>query len=54
MLQTEVINRLGGGLDHPHFVKLIGYCTEGALVYEFISKGSLDNHLFKSKFFNLL
>ncbi|XP_057452314.1 serine/threonine-protein kinase PBL35-like [Lotus japonicus] len=44
---TEVINRLGGGLDHPHFVKLIGYCTEGVLVYEFISKGSLDNHLFK-------
>ncbi|XP_057447608.1 serine/threonine-protein kinase PBL35-like [Lotus japonicus] len=50
---TEVINRLGGGLDHPHLVKLIGYCTEGALVYEFISKGSLDKHLFKRLYFPL-
>lgn len=56
MLQTEVINRLGGGLDHPHLVKLIGYCTEGeerVLVYEYMTKGSLEHHLFRSKSFNL-
>ncbi|KAL6538903.1 hypothetical protein OROMI_025229 [Orobanche minor] len=34
---------------HPNLVKLIGYCSEEdnlILVYEFMSKGSLDNHLF--------
>ncbi|XP_057444749.1 receptor-like cytoplasmic kinase 176 [Lotus japonicus] len=45
---TEV-NHLGG-LDHPHLVKLIGYCTEGeerVLVYEYMTKGSLEHHLFR-------
>ncbi|PIN14608.1 Serine/threonine protein kinase [Handroanthus impetiginosus] len=36
-------------LHHPNLVRLIGYCdkTENLiLVYEFMPKGSLDNHLF--------
>ncbi|KAJ0975234.1 hypothetical protein J5N97_017199 [Dioscorea zingiberensis] len=40
-----------GQLRHPNLVKLIGYCSEGdnrLLVYEFMPKGSLDNHLFRS------
>ncbi|KAJ0975255.1 hypothetical protein J5N97_017220 [Dioscorea zingiberensis] len=39
-----------GQLRHPNLVKLIGYCSEGdnrLLVYEFMPKGSLDNHLFR-------
>lgn len=49
-LQTEV-NYLGQ-LRHPNLVKLIGYCLDGEnhlLVYEFMSRGSLENHLFRSK-----
>lgn len=48
-LQTEV-NYLGR-LRHPNLVKLVGYCFEGdnrLLVYEFMPKGSLENHLFRS------
>ncbi|XP_072089905.1 probable serine/threonine-protein kinase PBL2 isoform X4 [Arachis hypogaea] len=40
-----------GQLHHENLVKLIGYCLEGKnrlLVYEFMQKGSLENHLFKS------
>ncbi|KAF7816441.1 receptor-like cytoplasmic kinase 176 [Senna tora] len=43
------INYLGQ-LHHPNLVKLIGYCLEDdhrMLVYEFLAKGSLDNHLFR-------
>ncbi|KAJ0657798.1 putative transferase, protein kinase RLK-Pelle-RLCK-VIIa-2 family [Helianthus debilis subsp. tardiflorus] len=43
------INYLGQ-LKHPNLVQLIGYCIEGdkrLLVYEFVSRGSLENHLFK-------
>ncbi|KAF3786278.1 putative serine/threonine-protein kinase [Nymphaea thermarum] len=39
-----------GKLHHPNLVKLIGYCFEDdqyLLVYEFMSKGSLENHLFR-------
>uniref|UniRef100_A0A0V0ILU0 non-specific serine/threonine protein kinase n=1 Tax=Solanum chacoense TaxID=4108 RepID=A0A0V0ILU0_SOLCH len=46
---TEV-NYLGQ-LRHPNLVKLIGYCIDGdnhLLVYEFMPKGSLENHLFRS------
>lgn len=45
---TEV-NYLGR-LHHPNLVKLIGYCSDGdnrLLVYEFMPKGSLENHLFR-------
>uniref|UniRef100_A0A7N1A7A0 non-specific serine/threonine protein kinase n=1 Tax=Kalanchoe fedtschenkoi TaxID=63787 RepID=A0A7N1A7A0_KALFE len=43
------INYLGQ-LHHPNLVKLIGYCLEDEhrlLVYEFMPRGSLDNHLFR-------
>ncbi|XP_022775542.1 probable serine/threonine-protein kinase PBL3 isoform X2 [Durio zibethinus] len=39
-----------GQLHHPNLVKLIGYCSEEEnrlLVYEYLSKGSLENHLFR-------
>lgn len=42
-----------GDLIHPNLVKLIGYCIEDdqrLLVYEFMSRGSLENHLFRSMF----
>ncbi|XP_068643498.1 probable serine/threonine-protein kinase PBL3 [Aristolochia californica] len=45
---TEV-NYLGQ-LYHPNLVKLIGYSLEGEnrlLVYEYMAKGSLENHLFR-------
>ncbi|KAI3795626.1 hypothetical protein L1987_38282 [Smallanthus sonchifolius] len=38
-----------GRLSHPNLVKLLGYCYEGTellLIYEFMQKGSLENHLF--------
>ncbi|KAK8956100.1 putative serine/threonine-protein kinase NAK [Platanthera guangdongensis] len=46
--QSEV-NFLGR-LSHPNLVKLLGYCWEEKdllLVYEFMTKGSLENHLFR-------
>jgi serine/threonine protein kinase len=39
-----------GRLSHPNLVKLLGYCWEDKellLVYEFMQKGSLENHLFR-------
>ncbi|KAI9114782.1 hypothetical protein K1719_014480 [Acacia pycnantha] len=39
-----------GQLHHENVVKLIGYCSEGKnrlLVYEFMQRGSLENHLFR-------
>ncbi|KAM0952504.1 putative protein kinase RLK-Pelle-RLCK-VIIa-2 family [Dioscorea sansibarensis] len=39
-----------GQLRHENLVKLIGYCCEDEhrlLVYEFMPRGSLENHLFK-------
>ena len=50
MCQAEV-NFLGD-LVHPNLVKLVGYCIEDdqrLLVYEFMPRGSLENHLFRSK-----
>lgn len=35
-------------LDHQNLVNLIGYCADGdqrLLVYEFMSRGSLEDHL---------
>lgn len=49
IMQSEV-NFLGR-LSHPNLVKLLGYCwddKELLLVYEFMQKGSLENHLFRS------
>ncbi|CAH8330324.1 unnamed protein product [Eruca vesicaria subsp. sativa] len=45
--QCEV--RFLGKFHHPNLVKLLGYCWEDnqfLLVYEFLPKGSLENHLF--------
>uniref|UniRef100_A0A2P2IMA0 non-specific serine/threonine protein kinase n=1 Tax=Rhizophora mucronata TaxID=61149 RepID=A0A2P2IMA0_RHIMU len=45
--QSEV-NFLGR-LSHPNLVRLLGYCWEYSellLVYEFMQRGSLENHLF--------
>lgn len=53
-MQAE-INYLGQ-LRHPNLVKLIGYCLEDdhrLLVYEFMPKGSMENHLFRSEFWIL-
>ncbi|KAL9224657.1 hypothetical protein vseg_000673 [Gypsophila vaccaria] len=39
-----------GQLRHEHLVKLIGYCCEDehrVLVYEYLSRGSLENQLFR-------
>ncbi|XP_028058133.1 receptor-like cytoplasmic kinase 176 [Camellia sinensis] len=39
-----------GQFCHPHLVKFIGYCLEDEhrlLVYEFMPRGSLENHLFR-------
>eukprot|EP00249_Psilotum_nudum_P036978 c916_g1_i1 orf=2-607(-) len=39
-----------GQLQHPHLVKLLGYCCEDEhrlIVYEFMPRGSLENHLFR-------
>ncbi|BBH02661.1 Protein kinase superfamily protein, partial [Prunus dulcis] len=46
--QTEV-NFLGK-YRHPNLVRLLGYCCEEnqfLLVYEYMQKGSLENHLFR-------
>lgn len=46
--QSEV-NFLGR-ISHPNLVKLLGYCMEDnelLLVYEYMAKGSLENHLFR-------
>ncbi|PSS31189.1 Serine/threonine-protein kinase [Actinidia chinensis var. chinensis] len=45
--QSEV--KFLGKFSHPNLVKLIGYCWEDKqflLVYEYMTKGSLESHLF--------
>lgn len=45
-----------GQLRHSNLVKLLGYCCEEEerlLVYEFMPRGSLENHLFKSRAFSV-
>ncbi|KAK6939084.1 Serine-threonine/tyrosine-protein kinase, catalytic domain [Dillenia turbinata] len=46
--QSEV--KFLGKFSHPHLVRLIGYCSDEKqflLVYEYMPKGSLENHLFR-------
>lgn len=46
--QSEV--KFLGKFSHPNLVKLLGYCWEDKeylLVYEYMQKGSLENHLFR-------
>ncbi|PON40211.1 Mitogen-activated protein kinase kinase kinase [Parasponia andersonii] len=48
--KTEV--EILGKLNHPNVVQLIGCCNEGdqrILVYEYMTKGSLDTLLFKAR-----
>jgi len=38
-------------LSHPHLVKLVGFCNQDdhrMLVYEYMPRQSLENHLFKN------
>ncbi|KAF2547022.1 hypothetical protein F2Q70_00019577 [Brassica cretica] len=49
-LQTKAEVNYLGQFSHGHLVKLIGYCLEDEhrlLVYEFMPRGSLENHLFR-------
>ena len=49
LVEVEMLSRL----HHRNLVKLVGYCIEDdqrLLVYEFMARGSLENHLFRSKF----
>ncbi|KAL8225224.1 hypothetical protein R6Q57_017781 [Mikania cordata] len=46
-----------GQFSHPNLVNLIGYCLEDEhrlLVYEFMPRGSLENHLFRRSYFQPL
>ncbi|KAG2316263.1 hypothetical protein Bca52824_019385 [Brassica carinata] len=48
--QAEVLSL--GQLDHPNLVKLVGYCADGdqrLLVYDYISGGTLEDHLQERK-----
>ncbi|XP_057974423.1 probable serine/threonine-protein kinase PBL11 isoform X1 [Malania oleifera] len=47
--QSEV--KFLGMLSHPNLVRLLGFCWEEKeflLVYEYMQRGSLENHLFRS------
>ncbi|XP_019084750.1 PREDICTED: receptor-like kinase LIP1 [Camelina sativa] len=48
--QAEVLSL--AKLEHPNLVKLIGYCGDGdqrLLVFEYVSGGSLQDHLYEQK-----
>lgn len=48
-IEWETEAKLLGGLCHPNIVRLLGFCAEKKkrlLVYEYMSRGSLDNKLF--------
>lgn len=43
-VEVDILSRL----DHPNLVSLIGYCADGKhrfLVYEYMQKGNLQDHL---------
>ncbi|KAJ0242674.1 Serine-threonine/tyrosine-protein kinase [Hirschfeldia incana] len=49
LLEWQCEVRFLGKFHHPNLVKLLGYCMEEnqfLLVYEYLPKGSLENHLF--------
>lgn len=53
--QAEV--KFLGKFSHPNLVKLLGYCWEERqflLVYEYMQRGSLESHLFRSNYLLLL
>lgn len=44
-------------VHHPNLVNLVGYCADGhqrILVYEYMSNGSLEDHLLGNALFALL
>ncbi|KAJ0493453.1 putative protein kinase RLK-Pelle-RLCK-VIIa-2 family [Helianthus annuus] len=48
--QTEV--KLSGELSHPNVSRILGYCSQDMellLVYEFMHKRSLENHILTRK-----
>ncbi|CAA7042434.1 unnamed protein product [Microthlaspi erraticum] len=48
--QAEVLSI--AKLEHPNLVKLVGYCADGdqrLLVFEYVSGGSLQDHLYEQK-----
>ncbi|XP_020262513.1 G-type lectin S-receptor-like serine/threonine-protein kinase At2g19130 [Asparagus officinalis] len=52
--EKEFRNELGtlGRIQHVNLVRLRGFCCEGTkkmLVYDYMPKGSLDNHLFRKQ-----
>lgn len=50
LVQSEV--NFVGRLSHPNLIKLLGFGNEDGelfVVYEFMHRGSLHNHLFGSK-----
>ncbi|KAJ0791210.1 putative protein kinase RLK-Pelle-RLCK-VIIa-2 family [Helianthus annuus] len=49
--QTEV--KLSGELSHPNVSRMLGYCSQDMellLVYKFMHKGSLENHILTQRF----
>ncbi|KAL1802574.1 hypothetical protein ACET3Z_031221 [Daucus carota] len=51
LLQWEVEAEFLGRFSHPNIVKLLGYYRDDKqflLVYEYMHKGSLENHLFRN------
>ncbi|KAM0056104.1 putative transferase, protein kinase RLK-Pelle-RLCK-VIIa-2 family [Helianthus debilis subsp. tardiflorus] len=49
--ETEV--KLSGELSHPNVSRILGYCSQDMellLVYEFMHKGSLENHILTQRF----
>ncbi|RWR78516.1 Concanavalin A-like protein lectin/glucanase, subgroup [Cinnamomum micranthum f. kanehirae] len=53
--QSEV--NILGSLSHPNIVRILGHCEEDKellLVYEFMPRGSLENHLFRGSAFQAL
>lgn len=51
-VEVDILSRL----DHPNLVCLIGYCADGKqrfLVYEYMHKGNLQDHLNGSSFFSI-
>lgn len=50
LVQSE-LDSGGSLLSHPNVVRLLGYCAEDNtrffVVYEYMQKGTLENHLFK-------
>lgn len=52
-VEVDILSRL----DHPNLVSLIGYCADGKhrfVVYEYMRKGNLQDHLNGLSFLSML